>query len=347
LFGVLERRRSRAIVFVPVLVCIAFQLNFSAFVLAVPAVLVLIYRTTTLHWRALGAGVAVAVLLVSPWLYHEATTGFEDVSVLLPGGATVNPPSQGPSATQAMRHTVDLLGLGDWEYVSADSLPSFVNDAGQVVWKGARGASVLAGLLFVVGVVTCAVCVARSVRRVSRWPWVELGAGAPRALFLVWLVGVWVVYATPATDRLYPHYLIVTFPVSFAVQAVGLAGLVALVRRASRTLAVVVGVGAIATIVVANAVFTLSFHGYLDRTGGTAGDYGVIYRHKAALAREVGARRLRVADETVIDLLVTGEIGAPPGEMPLVTVTDRIHNVEPPCAGELRSFGPLDACFPP
>jgi hypothetical protein len=164
---------------------------------------------------------------------------------------------------------------------------------------------------------------------------------------LVWLAGVWIIYATPATDRLYPHYLIVTFPASFTVQAIGLAGLVALIRSVSRTLAVIAAVATMAVIVIANAAFTLSFHDYVDRAGGTAGDYGVSYRHKAALAAAVRERGARVADEDVIDLLVTGEIGAPVATAPLVTVTDRIHNVEPPCEGELQSFGPLDACFPP
>jgi hypothetical protein len=348
LLAVLERSRTRAVAFVPVLLCVAFQLNFSAFVLVLPAAIVLLYRVTTLHWRWLGAGVVCAVLLLSPWLYHEATSGFDDVSVLLPGGGAVSPPAGGPSAVEAIRHTVRLLGLGDWEYVSADSLPSFVDDAGPVVWKGARGASILAALLFAVGVIMCAVCVARTARRIRRWPWVDLGRpGATRALFLIWLVGVWIVYATPATDRLYPHYLIVTFPVSFVVQAVALADLTATFRRGLRSVAMIVAVGSLGTVVVANAAFTLSFHRFLDRTGGTAGDYGVVYRDKAELAAFVRAKGFRVADEDVLDFLVTGDIGVPRENAPLVTITDRIHNVRPPCAGELRSFGPLDACLPP
>jgi hypothetical protein len=108
-----------------------------------------------------------------------------------------------------------------------------------------------------------------------------------------------------------------------------------------------VAVGALGTVVMANAAFTLSFHRFLDRTGGTAGDYGVVYRDKAELARVVRERGFRVADEDVLDFLVTGDLGLPPGNAPLVTVTDRIHNVRPTCSGELRSFGPLDACFPP
>jgi hypothetical protein len=266
--------------------------------------------------------------------------------VLLPGGEGVNEPADGPTATKAIRLTVDLLGVGDWEYVSADSLPSFVADAGPV-WRVARGAGVLAVLIFALGVVSCAISVARAARRTPTWPWVDLGrAGATRALLLVWLASAWIVYATPATDRLYPHYLIVTFPVAFAVQALGLADLTAMFRHGVRTFVLVGVVGVVAAVAVANVSFTLSFHRFLDREGGTAGDYGVVYRDKKDLAALVRARGLRVADEEVLDFLVTGDIRAPRGSATLVTVTDRIHNTRPPCAGELRSFGPLDACFP-
>ena len=90
---------------------------------------------------------------------------------------------------------------------------------------------------------------------------------------------------------LYPHYLIVTFPVSFAVQALALADLVAVARSGVRRVATV---GAIATLVMVSAAytaFTLSFHRFLDDVGGTAGDYGVVYRDKAELAdSRTGAR---------------------------------------------------------
>jgi 4-amino-4-deoxy-L-arabinose transferase-like glycosyltransferase len=65
LLAVLERPRSRAVALVPVLVCVAFQLNFSAAVLVLPAVIVVLYRITNLNWRGLGAGVACAALLLT------------------------------------------------------------------------------------------------------------------------------------------------------------------------------------------------------------------------------------------------------------------------------------------
>jgi len=346
MFAVLERPRSRAVVFIPILLCLAFQLNFSALALAIPATVLMLYRAREVHWRAFVAGIGVATLLLAPWLSHQVGNGFADVSALLSGapGEAGSYPESGPF--DAIRQSVRLVGVGDWEYVTADSMPSFVTDAGPT-WKVARGASLVGATLFVAGLVTCVLCIFRGIRASRRWPWPELGpGGASRALLLVWLVGVWLVYATPATDRLYPHYLIITFPVSFAVQALALADLVGAVRVGLRHVATI---GAIATLVVMSAgytAFTLSFQRFLDDVGGTAGDYGVVYRDKAELASVLRARGLRVADEPVIDFLVTGDLNTPPGAPPLVTVRDRMHNDAPPCAGELRSFGVLSACLP-
>ena len=201
--------------------------------------------------------------------------------------------------------------------------------------------------LFVLGLVTCALCVVRGARTTRSWPGLALTSGsASRALLLVWLAGIWLSYATPAADRVYPHYLIVIFPVVFAVQALALSDLVGAVRR--RHLATI---GAIAVLVVVSAgytAFTLSFHRFVDSFGGTAGDYSVVYRDKAELADALQARGLRT-DDPVIDFLVTGDLDAPPGAAPLVSVRDGFHDARPlQCAGagELRSFGVLSTCLP-
>jgi hypothetical protein len=345
MFAVLERRRSRAVALIPVLVCLAFQLNFSAVALAVPATALLVYRGRDVHWRAFAAGVGVAALLLSPWLVHQVDIGFDDVSTLLPGGSEAGSLAES-RPVEAVRESIRLTGVGDWKYVAGDSMPAFVADAGPA-WTVARAASVLATALFALGIITSAVCIARGTRVGRRPPWVELGAAAAsRALLLVWLGGVWLLNAAPTTERLYPHYLITTFPVSFAVLVLGLSDLVGLVRGGLRSAARIGAVVTLVTISAAYTTFTVSFHYFLEDVGGTAGDYGVAYRYKDELADAVRARGLR-ADEPIVDFLVTGELNLAPGNSPAVTVTDRMHSDTPSCDGELRSFGPLDACFPP
>ena len=102
---------------------------------------------------------------------------------------------------------------------------------------------------------------------------------------LTWLVGISLSYATSAAYRVYPHYLIVSYPVVFGVQGLGLADLAATLRHRSRLASAIVGYGALATIMIGYVAFTLAFHEFLAQHGGTKGDYGVTYEHEEALAR--------------------------------------------------------------
>ena len=65
MFTVLERSRSRAVVFIPILLCLAFQLNFTASALVIPATVLLLYRAREVHWPAFAIGIGVAVLLLA------------------------------------------------------------------------------------------------------------------------------------------------------------------------------------------------------------------------------------------------------------------------------------------
>ena len=111
----------------------------------------------------------------------------------------------------AVHESIRLVGTGDWRYVVGESLPAFVTDAGPA-WTVASGASNFAATLLVLGLVTCSLCIVRSVHTSPRWPWLALGrSGASRALLLVWLASIWLTIS--AASHLYPHYLIPTFPV--------------------------------------------------------------------------------------------------------------------------------------
>jgi 4-amino-4-deoxy-L-arabinose transferase-like glycosyltransferase len=346
LFVVLERERSRAVAFVPIGLCLAFQLNFSAIALLVPAAAVLLYRARDINWRALAVGAGVAFLLIEPWLLHQTTHDFEDISALVSRGAAEEAATPESGPVDAFRLTLDVVGAGGWEYVTGDSQTRFAREAG-AIWTLARLAGAVAAALFVLGLVSSAVCVVRASRLARRRPWLELDlAAARRLLLLVWLAGAWLVYAAPASDRLYPHYLIITFPVSFIVLALGLADLTDALRNRVGRGAWLPAAAAVVVVGVALAAFSVSFQRYVGREGGTAGDYGIVYRDKAELADFVRARGLRVPDDLVIDFLVTGDRESPPGDPPYVTVVDRLRRPEQDCAGELRSFGALDACLP-
>jgi 4-amino-4-deoxy-L-arabinose transferase-like glycosyltransferase len=346
LFVVLERRRTKVVLLVPVLLCLAFQLNFSALALVVPVAAVLAYRARELHWRAAGVGAAVAVVLLAPWLGHEARHGFEDVSKLLSEGRGGGSSAPGAGALEALRQTVNLLGGLNWDYLAGPTEPLLASDAG-AAWTLGRAASVVLAVLLLAGLVACAARAVRGARRTTSWPWLELDPAAARAaLLLVWLAGAWLSHAFSATDRVFPHYLLVTYPVSFAVAAIGLSDAVGLARGRSRP-AVLIAAGGVVAIAACYIAFTLAFHRFLDEHGGTAGDYGVVYREKDALAGAIRERGYRVPEEATLDFLVTGRIHEPLSGERLVTVRDRLRTGGPlPCDGERRAFGPLEACLP-
>ena len=227
LFLVLERRRTRAVLLVPVLLCLTFQLNFSALALVVPAAVALAYRAREVTWRWFAAGVGLAVVLLSPWLVHEARVGFHDVNLLFTegrGGSGSSTPGAGtldgdpPDDPHLGNPQLGLPGR-DEQAAARRATPERPG-------RSAASPASLAAALLAAGLVTCAIRVVRGTKRVAGWPWVELDADAARrALLLAWLGGIWLSYVTSATGRVYPHYLIATYPVTFAVQGLALSDL--------------------------------------------------------------------------------------------------------------------------
>ena len=345
LFAVLERRRAVAVAFVPVLLCLAVQLDFAALVLAVPAALVLFYRSRDVHWRAFALGVVAAVLLLGSWLGHEVNNGFADVGKILSRGSG----SPGSGSFEAIEQTARILGAANWGYVVGQSRAQFVSEAGGA-WTLAQWAGALVVALLAVGVVTSAVRVVRGGRLAGRRPFVGLDLDAARrAVLLAWLGGIWLSYATSARNLVYPHYLIAAYPISFAVAALGLSDLVSLARPRLRLpwAATAAAAVALAAIVIAYVAFTVSFRSFLDRHGGADGDYGIVYADSHAMASAVRARGLRVANDSVIDFLVAGRANAPLESATVNVRTDLEDPTPPPCDGDLRVFRALSVCLPP
>jgi hypothetical protein len=345
LFAVLERDRSRLTALVPVCLSVALQLNFSTLALFVPAAAVLAYRGRAVHWRAAGYGTGAAVLLLAPWLAHDAKHGFRDFVALATEGRG-HGGTPGAGTVEAIRQTIHLASAEGWSFVTGASQSSFVH-AFPVAERIGRVAGLATVVLLVLGLLGCCAAIRRGARRRRGWPRFELDAGAARrAVLLVWLAGVWLSYAASATSKVSPHYLIATYPVTFALAGIGLADGLHLAgnRRTAAALA-----GSLATLAVMGAfvAFSLAFQHFLARRGGTAGDYGVIYDDQAAFARTARARDADV-DDRVLEFLTTGESTPRPGSnRPLATVRDRLVDRRPlRCAGRRLAFGPLAGCFP-
>jgi hypothetical protein len=190
-------------------------------------------------------------------------------------------------------------------------------------------------VFFLFGIVTAVARMARD----GRHPEIDT---ARRALLVIWLIGVPLSYITSSRSGVGPHYLIISYPVSFLLAALGLADATALVRRRSA----IVSVAAVVAIAAAFVAFTLSFQSFVKRHHGTIGNYGPIYDDTAALAAAAHAAHLHV-DFASAEYLAWGHVGAPEGTTIIITVRNRLRDHSPlPCTGQRRTFGPYDTCFP-
>lgn len=328
LFVVLERDRTRVALLVPVLFVIAISLNLSAVALILPIGALIVYRARDVDWRALIVGAAFGVVLLGPWLAHNAKHGFRDFGLIVNNGRG-HGGAAGGGTIGAVRETINLVSAEGWSYITGAP-----HESG-AAWTLGRAAGIVVIVLLVVGMVTS---LARIVRD-GRHPEIDT---ARRALLLVWLVGICLAYITSSRSGVGPHYLIVSYPVSFLLAALGLAEAAALARRRSS----VISLGVAAAIAAAFVAFTLSFQAFVRQHDGTTGTYGVIYDDTAALAAAVHARNLHVAYASA-EYLAWGHLNVPSGTTSFVTVRVRLRDHAPlPCSGQRRRFGPIEACFP-
>jgi Dolichyl-phosphate-mannose-protein mannosyltransferase len=328
LFVVLERDRTRVALLVPVLFVIAISLNLSAVSLILPIGALIAYRARDVNWRAVIPGAAIGVVLLGSWLAHNAKHGFRDFSLILNNGRG-HGGTAGTGTIEAVRRTIDLVSAEGWSFVTG------AHHQSGAAWTLGRAAGIVVIVLLAVGIVTS---LARIIRD-GRHP--ELDT-ARRALLLIWLAGICLAYITSSRSGVGPHYVIVTYPVSFLLAALGLETAASLVRRRSTVISLAIA----AVIAAAFVAFTLSFQAFVRHHDGTDGAYGVIYDDVAALAAAVHARNLHVAYASS-EYLAWGHLGVPSGTTRFVTARVRLRDNTPlPCSGQRRWFGPIEACFP-
>src|SRR6266851_5814926 len=219
LFVVLERDRTRVALLVPVLFVIAISLNLSAVSLILPIGALLAYRARVVNWRAVIAGAAVGVVLLGSWLAHNAKHGFRDFSLILNNGRG-HGGAAGTGTIEAVRRTIDLVSAEGWSFVTG------AHHQGGAAWTLGRTAGIVVIVLLVVGIVTS---LARIVRD-GRHPEIDT---ARRALLLIWLVGLCLAYVTSSRRGVGPHYVIVSYPVSFLLAGLGLVDAASLLQRRS------------------------------------------------------------------------------------------------------------------
>jgi uncharacterized membrane protein len=329
LFVVLERNRTRVAALVPVLFVVAFQLNLSAVALIFPVVALLVYRRRNVDWRAVIVGAIVGLLSLGTWLAHNAKHGFRDFRLIAENGRGHHDGAAGGGTIEAVRQTFHLVSAEGWTFVTG---PQHQTGA---AWTLGRTAGIVVIVLLLIGIATA---LARAVRGGGR-PSIDT---ARRMLLVVWLFGIPLAYVSSAKSGAGPHYLIVTYPVSFLLAALGLADVTALIRRR----AAILSLGVATAIAAGFVAFTLSFQAFVRKHDGTTGTYGPIYDATAELAAAARAAHLHV-DFASAEYLAWGHVGAPAGTKIIITVRDRLRDHSPlPCSGRRRMVGPYATCFP-
>jgi len=329
LFVVLERDRTWVALLVPFLFVVAISLNLSAVALVLPIGALLAYRARDVNWRAILAGSGLGLVLLLPWLAHNAKHGFRDFSLIVNNGRG-HGGAAGGGTIEAVIRTIDLVSAEGWDFIDGASRQS------GAAWTLGRIAGILVIALLVVGIGTS---IGRIVRD-GRHPGIDT---ARRALLVIWLVGTCLAYLSSSRSGVGPHYVIISYPASFLLAALGLSDAAArLLRRRAASVALVTA-GAVAAAFVA---FTLSFQAFVAKHHGTAGAYWVIYDDTAALAKAARAKSLHIAGAPA-EYLAWGHLQVPEGTTRLVTIRIRLSDHSPlPCTGEKRRFGAIEACFP-
>ena len=298
---------------------VAISLNLSAVSLILPIGALLVYRARDVNWRAVVVGVGVGVLLLGSWLAHNAKHGFRDFSLILNNGRG-HGGTAGGGTIEAIRRTIDLVSTEGWSFINGAS-----HESG-LAWTLGRVAGIAVIVLLVVGIVTSLTRIVRD----GRHPEIDT---ARRALLLIWLVGICLAYITSSRSGVGPHYVIVSYPVSFLLAALGLVDATSLLRSRSA----VVSLAAATAIGAAFVAFTLSFQAFVQQHHGTAGAYWVIYDDTAALAKAARAHNLHIANAPA-EYLAWGHLEVPDGTTRLVTVRIRLSDPSPlPCSGQRRS----------
>jgi 4-amino-4-deoxy-L-arabinose transferase-like glycosyltransferase len=318
LHAFLVDKRPRAVLWLVLLLGVATQLHFSAWLLVVVLVSALVIGRDTLQWRWLALGLGGFLVLYAPYLWHIAVVGHfrqNTHSVV---------PSLFSRFHSSVAETFAIGGGGDLTSTLLGPQPAFAHPL-----SFALGTTAFVGLL--------ASCRGWRTRAVVR----------ARLLLPLWFVLPLAALTLAPVTRPYLYYFIVLYPLPFLGMAVALEGLV----RRRRVLAWMAFAGCIA----AFAFMDVRMYRGVAANGGAPEDYGVAYRYKAdavaSFVAENPTRRFEIRSERPEYRLLTWlDLGRPdPPPLPpafryvIAEQFDR-HETRPP---RTERFGPLEVTVIP
>jgi hypothetical protein len=281
------RRRPGAIgwsLATPLLVLVTWELHDAGTPLIVIGVVALAYDRRALHPGACAAGVALAALLLVPYVGYERQVGWRDL--LRTADVAFEDRAHTPLLSLTpVRYTADILGAGGFDFLFGESLPE-LRAAGGAATAATLSLQPLVALLLIGGWVALIVGVARTATWSPRPPWLGWApARGADVLLIVWLGVPWALFMI-AGLRNWHHYFVPCYPAAFLILARVLVGVADWGRHhppSLRRTLLVAGVTVIACgVPLAWLGFDRQLNAYLSATGGARGDYGITYAAKRA-----------------------------------------------------------------
>lgn len=272
-----ERAKSKVILWVPVLLCIIWQLHFSSYFIIAMIVLIFVlwFRKIRPNWLFLGLGLVIAIGLTVPYLVHLVQTDFQDISKILSTGSRTKVALN----IAPLQYTVDLLAQGNFKYnlgAGAAGLPVI--------------GSTLLALLFFAGLTYGLVRTGGAVKFRKSFPFVETEGQEHNLLMLLWIIAPIVLF-TILKMRTFPHYFIIIYPASFIVIAVLIGDLFGALKKSftgwPRRIVLTLLSSAVGVLLLVQLIASARTISYIVKTGGAPGDYGTAYRHKIDLVQYV------------------------------------------------------------
>ena len=253
LHGLVVERRPRAAFWLIVVVAVATQLHFSAWVLAPVAFAAILARRRSVSWRWCAAGVAVAAALYAPFLIVHTGQVLHAISHR---SRYLGPDAAGRFET-AGRLMLAIVGGGRMSFL---------------IGHGSRVATVLSALLGVTAVIglVAAIAPGRQQRTLN---------GLLLGWYLLPLAALSALRVQP-----YIHYFIILLPLPY----LGIAHALERLTRRKQVQAVIV-----IACLCCFALLDARFFSTIIRDGGAPGQYGIAYRYKLAAAMLVRANPSR------------------------------------------------------
>lgn len=347
-----RKSRSRAVFWTGPLLALTWQIHYSAYSVALvfSAWFLVEAARKNINRRWAMAGFLAGILLLAPYLSHSLQTGFLDIrrSVREIGGGP------GCPILDIVKVWAGTSFAGNFGYpfsfrpVSLALTPLGVSQPWLQPVAVAGTALVLA--LAAAGALIRPGKEGETAFRPSLEFWLALFAVSPILLYL-------------ARGRAVPpHYFIVGLPALLLLAGLGVekcrrgwgAG-----GRASRLCGRLPDLAGIA-VVLGGGVLWISFISYINRAGGTAGDYGIAYRCQAAVAEKLASEKIHpraidarlTRDNSIGVFYLLSLKSRPPFAPQTVRIIDSLLFPGRVCGpGEIRrevsGSGPLEICFAP